>query len=378
MRDLKIKLKKAKKIKFLRNIMVGVIGLIIALFIVNVAPGYRRDKYKDKINLIIDEDNRTEELKHDIYVNEKGTVYISDEDIKNLFDANIYYDEKYHQIITTSDTKVANIVIDEKEMVVNGSNQNMIDAVVRINNNIYLPISDMTIIYNISVQYIPNTNVVIIDNLEKGIIRAIISEKTDIKFRPRKLSKVIGNLKEGESVYAFYTTSKGWRKIRAQDGTLGYIKANKLTSEYILRQDMKKREEAQIISKKDYDNKQLKINNTKVIIQNQTKSSNIENNNNTKVWMEVTNNLLEASISNVIKDYKTRTELIDAIVNNTINNNISGVVINFSKIQDNENFKRFIIELSPKLREIGITTGIVINDNLNKDDYKNLVEYIVE
>ena len=168
---------------------------------------------------------KKEQLKHEIYVNEKGTIYISEEDVKNLFDENIFYDEKYNQIITTTDTKVANIVIDEKEMIINDSVQPMIDAVVRINNIIYLPISDMTMVYNIDVKYIESTNRVIIDNLDKGMIKAIVTEETDIKFKPRGLSKDIGTLKQGQSIYCFYTTSKGWRQIRTEDGTLRIYKS---------------------------------------------------------------------------------------------------------------------------------------------------------
>ena len=47
--------------------------------------------------------------------------------------------------------------------------------------------------------------------------------------------------KEGDTVTCFYTTSKGWREIRTSEGVLGYIKANKLTNEYILRQDILQR-----------------------------------------------------------------------------------------------------------------------------------------
>ncbi len=225
MKELKNRLLKAKRAKFLKNIFVVIISLMIALFVVNVAPGYKRDKYKDKTNLIIDEENKTEDLKHDIYVNENGTVYISEDDVKNLFDATIYYDEKYNQIITTSKTKVATIVLNEKKISVNSSEQSMIDAVVKINDEIYLPISDMTIVYNVSVRYVPSTNIVIIDNLNKGIVSAITSEETEIKFKPRRLSKNIGTLKEGETVYCFYTTSKGWRKIRTQTGIIRLYKS---------------------------------------------------------------------------------------------------------------------------------------------------------
>lgn len=225
MKQLKEKLLKAKKIKFLRNILIGIISLIIVAFIVNIAPGYKRDKYKDKINLVLDEENKTEELKNEIYVNENGTVYISEEDIKNFFDDTIYYDKQYNQIITVADTKIANIVMGEKQMTVNDAAQNMMDAIIKIDDIIYIPISDMTIVYNISVQYVPTTNTVIIDNLSKGIIRALVSEETDIKFKPRKLSKNIGTLKEGESVYCFYTTSKGWRKIRTSTGIIRIYKS---------------------------------------------------------------------------------------------------------------------------------------------------------
>lgn len=225
MKELKKKLEKMKKIKFIKNILVGVISIIVVALIINIAPGYKRDKYKNIINLIINEENKTEQLKHEIYVNENNTVYISEEDVKNLFDETVYYDKKYNQIITTTDTKVANIVIDEKEMIINDSNQPIIDSVVKINSNIYLPVSDMAMVYNIDVKYVESTNRIIIDNLDKGMIKATVTEETDIKFKPRGLSKNVGTLKQGQSVYCFYTTSKGWRQIRTEDGVLRIYKS---------------------------------------------------------------------------------------------------------------------------------------------------------
>ena len=76
MKELKERLIKAKKLKFMRNVIVGVIVLLIAAFIINIAPGYKRDKYKDVVNLIIDEHNVTEDLKNMLYINENKTVYV--------------------------------------------------------------------------------------------------------------------------------------------------------------------------------------------------------------------------------------------------------------------------------------------------------------
>lgn len=334
--------------------------------------------------MIINEENKTEDLINDIYVNRNETIYISMEDVKNLFDSTIYYDEKYNQIITTSDTKVANIVIDEKQMIINNANVNMLDAVVKIDNKIYLPISDMAIVYNIKVDYIGETNRVVIDELDSGLIKALVTKNTDIKYKPRRLSKNIGTLEVGETVNCFYTTSKGWRQVRTTDGTIGYVKANKLGNEYIVRQDMQERGEAIKISKEDYNAGKFVVSNNNVIIRD------IFNNNELqvseketyKVWSSISNDLISEQgnklFESILKDYKERTTFIDLIVKKAIENDITGIVIDFTNIQDKEMAKRFAIEFAPKLREIGISTGIVLNYNIEEQDYINIVDYIIE
>ena len=191
MKELKERLIKAKKLKFMRNVIVGVIALLIAAFIINIAPGYKRDKYKDVVNLIIDEHNVTEDLKNMLYINENKTVYMSEEDVRELFDENIYYDQQYNQIITTSYTKVANIEIEEKQMNVNDSKVNMLDAIIKINDKIYLPISDMELVYNIKIKYIEETNRVVIENLNRGLIKATVTDNASIKFKQKMLEKLL-------------------------------------------------------------------------------------------------------------------------------------------------------------------------------------------
>lgn len=352
--------------------------------------GYKRDKYKNVINLIVNEENRTEYLKNNIYVNENQTVYISLEDVKNLFDSTVYYDEQYNQIITTSDTKVANIAIDEKKMIVNNSEVGILDSIIKIDNNIYLPISDMELVYNIKVEYIKNTNRVIIDNLNKGMIRAIVVEDTDIKFKPRGLSKNIGIIKQGETVNCFYTTSKGWRQIRTNDGKIGYVKANKLSNEYILRQDMLEIGKTDKISLGEYKNNNFVISDSKIVIKDifNINGANIENNNEFdisneeyKIWSIISNQSLNQEneiLRQILNDYKSRTTFIDLIVKKAIKNNINGISVEIVGIEDKEGIKRFVIELAPKLREIGITTCVVLNENIQEQDYINIVDYIVE
>lgn len=362
MKELKERLIKAKKLKFMRNVIVGVIALLIAAFIINIAPGYKRDKYKDVVNLIIDEHNVTEDLKNMLYINENKTVYMSEEDVRELFDENIYYDQQYNQIITTSYTKVANIEIEEKQMNVNDSKVNMLDAIIKINDKIYLPISDMELVYNIKIKYIEETNRVVIENLNRGLIKATVTDNARIKFKQRSLSKDVGEVVKGEQVSCYYTTSRGWRQIRTENGTVGYVKANKLDDEYIIRQDMEQKQKA----------KKIKID----LSQNQFNYT--DENGEVKLWQTINLKSMSNDIEEMLKDYKTRTQTIDVVMNLLGGNDIKGININFDGIEDKEVCKRFEIELSPKLREIGITTCVTLTKDMKTKEYENIVDYIAE
>jgi len=196
-----------KKRKFARNVIIGILALILVAVIINLAPGYKRNKLKYVTNLVIVDENVTERLHKHIYEDEAGTMYISKEDI-TLIDEEIYYNQESEQII-------------EKDGVT------------------YIPIKEIEAVNNIQVTYIEDTNIIIIDKLNEGMIEAEAYEDTVIRYKQRGLSKKVGTLKKGEVVSAFYTTSKGWRLIRTEDGIVGYVKANTLTNEHIVRQDIR-------------------------------------------------------------------------------------------------------------------------------------------
>lgn len=364
---------KINKIKFIRNIIICVVAVIIVAVILNIATGYKRDKYTDVTNLVLNEKNITENLKNNIYISENKGIYLSKTDIQNLFDANIYYDEKYNQIITTSSNQVANIVINDKKIVLNDSTVNMLEPVIKINDEIYLPISEMEIIYNIDVQYIEETNRVIIDDLNKGMIKADIAEDTEIKFKPRGLSKVVSKISKGETIACFYTTSKGWREIRTKDGIVGYVKANKITNEYIIRQDMEPREEAKEVSIKANGEGNRYINDEKIELIDWDNLSAIREKTEEKLWINI---LIKKEQENSLLDYKKRTELINNIVNLASVSNASNINLEFDNLENEEVVSRLIIELSPKLRDLGITTSIKLN-NMEISKYLQIVDYIV-
>jgi len=129
----------------------------------------------------------------------------------------------------------------------------------------------------------------------------------------------------------------------------GYIKANKLSNEYILRQDNEPRIEAKKISIDDIGE-----------------------------WTNISNKVLGSTTNTILADVQTRANFINTIVDQVIKGNTNGVNINFTGIDNIENFERFLIELAPRLREIGATTCVKINNEINENDIKNVVDYIVE
>lgn len=376
----KKKKNKKKNKEFIRNMLIGVVAMIIVAFIINVAPGYKRDKYGNITNLVITDENVTEKLIHNIYINENDTIYMSKEDVANLIDKTIYYDAESNTIITTSDTATASMKIGEKELTVNGAKLQTLDTVIYINDIMYIPISELKTVYNIEIEHKKSSNIVVMDYLEKGIITAELSENTKMKYRPRGLSKKIGKLEKSDRVYAFYTTSKGWRLIRTEDGEIGYVKANTLTNEYIVRQDMENKKETKKVNI-NLENGDIKqIDNKRVIIKDMFIASNegitlkeaieAKENDNISIWgtLSINNDLN-------IKDFSKREEIIKSIVSIAYTYKINGININTN--EDNEEMERLIIELAPRLREMGINLNLILNGSINENKYGGVVDYLI-
>lgn len=110
-------------------------------------------------------------------------------------------------------------------MVINGVKQELNSKVLLKDGVIYIPISDLELVYNISVQYIESTDIVVIEKLNQGLIKAEVEENAKLKYKPRLISKGVGTVEQGETVSCYYTTSKGWRLIRKEDGTLRICKS---------------------------------------------------------------------------------------------------------------------------------------------------------
>lgn len=381
-------MEKNKIIKWAIRIGILLVVLVAVAFILKVAPDYGRDANEGKPNLIINNNNVTAKLKKEMIIQE-DEIYLAKEDIKNFFDPHLYYDEDNKTITTTSDIKVAKVTVGKKEIQLNGKTEEISNGLLEQNNTVYIPISIMKKVYNIEVNHIKETDIITIDSLDREQIKYQANKKVSVKYKAKLLSKTVDKLEIGDKFIWIADSNKGWSKIRTQNGKIGYIKTDTLANKEITRekQEPKKQIEEKVSLVWDYYSEYVSAPNragTKIEGVNVVSPSffslkqgdgiQIHDNaarggtqyiqwaheNNYKVWAMFSNNSMRETTSKILNSEELREELIQSIVNLAKQYNLDGINIDFENmnVADKNLFSRFIIELAPRLREIGLVISV--------------------
>ena len=385
-------MEKNKKSKFNLFFKIGAIILLLLLIFCayKLAPNYtKNDSYaKNKINLIINNNNVTKKLKKDLFINEKDVIYMSKEDIKNYFDKYIIYDEENNQIITTYGEKIGVLPIGQNIIKINDSEVEVISGAIKKDDTYYLPISSMAKVYNVDIQYIKNNNILTLDSLEKKLVKADVTKNCTVRYKATLLSKKMDKLKKGDKVICIQNLENAWTKVRTLNGYIGYIKTKNIQNEIYVREDINEEKNDQKINLVwDYYSEYGKApNRTGTTIEgvnvvspaffslvsktNGKINVNIgekgqaylewAKDNNYKVWPMFSNNSYKETTQTILKSYTLRTQVINNIVDLAVKYGLDGINIDFENMntEDKDNFSRFIIELKPKLKEAGIKLSV--------------------
>ena len=383
-----------EKNKVKSNILLKLIKVCIFLLLIvivfKIAPNYEKSDTYDltKINLIINNNNVTKKLKYDLFKNEKNVIYMSKQDIENYFDKYIYLEEKINQIITTYGEKVGVLPVDENIIKINDSELNVLSGAIVKDNIYYLPITAMSRVYNIDVDYIKEENILTLDSLDKKLIKADVSKNTNVKYKDTMFSKVVDKLKKGEKVICIEKLENNWTKVRTLDGYIGYVKTKTLHNEIYVRNNIEKEQRIEKINLVwDYyseyasapDRSGTQIEGVNIVSPaffslvsegNGIINTNIGENgqnyinwakqNGYKIWPMFSNNSYKETTSKILNSYDLRTKVINNIVNLAIKYELDGINLDFENMQtsDKDVFSRFVIELKPKLQEAGITLSV--------------------
>ena len=87
------KKRRINKKKFLSRIVLLFIILFLIIFSLNrIFSNKKEDNHT--LSLIVNKQDITKDLSYDIYIDKNKTLYMSMEDIKKVFDKNLYYENE--------------------------------------------------------------------------------------------------------------------------------------------------------------------------------------------------------------------------------------------------------------------------------------------
>jgi len=394
-------IKKKKKLNMFKvKCIAGIFILLLILIITFWANAiWKKNRYK---NLTILFNNEFIETQNQVVIDEEKNIYFSKDDIQEIFDETIYFNEAEKELITTYNTHVALLKIDERYGLIDDEKIELNGSLKEIGKKVYLPISDLTKVYDIELEYSEKSNRIIIDSLLKEKKEASIEKRATVHekkgiFNGYKLEDLI----IGEKVVVLENEGK-YTKIRTSIGNIGYVKTKKISSEKTIRENLKE-EKQEINVYKNYSNisgvyenisvDENKLNvvsptffhideNSKVLDRTTSTTAtysvykNWTDINKLQIMPVITN---DESVSTTLLSYSQRSQVINSLKEMIIKYGYVGVNVEFESIDDVNSFYRFLLELYPRFKGAGIKVAVTLNNsNLEKERLENIVDYIIE
>ena len=325
---------KKKKVKINKKKFIPRVGLLALIFILIIMGIKGLSKEKEititKPKLVVDMSDITESLLYDIYIDNSDILYMSVDDIKNIFDNNLYYEEDTGKVITTSGTKTAAIDINNNTIEINSASILLESDILKNDDIIYIPLSEITNIYNIEIKI--NDNCALVLSLYKALTTVSAKKNISIKEDTGMFSKTLQKIEKGqELIFIENAENNSWYKVMTYEGKIGYVKVKDVTEKKQIRIDM---------DDDDFSSKELDLNNAIEITYKSLKTDNM-------------------------MDFSSRKIIIEDTISSIISKEKYTVKLNLNKVEvESKYIERFIIELLPRLKEIGASFTIINNEGL--------------
>lgn len=398
---------KKKKINIyhlIKRLAITISMLVIIAIIIKIAPNYTKEAVSSKsTTLIINNNNITQRLQSDIILQEDGAIYMAFNDVKTFFDETITLER--NKIITTSNTKTVAIQLDNNRVYENGSYWTIEHNIIQKDDRYYLPMSDLQSVYNYEMKYNDKNKIITIDSLNRKAVEAVAKNNLNVKLKASKFSRSVDKIKRGDSILIVQDTEKnqdekvnGWLKVRTENGVLGYIKESKIINKTTIRENLQANKiDGKVSMIWDYYNQYNaapsrtdKVEGVNVVSPSfyELKSDgslavnvgNSGNNyinwakeNNYEIWPTLSNSMLNNldAVSRILSSFETRANLIDNIIAELIKLDVNGISVDFENMykSDKDNYSRFLIELNPRLKEVGLKLCVILTEPDGSDTW---------
>ena len=226
--------KRRMKLKFKKDSLLGklIIVFILLIIVLNVLryAAYFKKEDNSQLSVII-QNNTNVEMQHDVYIDENKIVYFSEDDMRNLFDKELYYEkdeDNLRRYISISQSKILEITEEKNHMYINGTFTKIKGKVINRDGIYYFPISELADVYNLEVDYLSDTNKLNIEKLSEEKVTAIVNRDTELKYKMTAISRNVEKLSQGDTVTVLDSSDKKWIKVKTKDYQVGYVKKSKL------------------------------------------------------------------------------------------------------------------------------------------------------
>lgn len=403
--------------KLIFNIFIVLVFLVLLGGVFYLSPNYIREDYDGKTKVLINNNNVTLKMKNDVYIDENNNVFLSLADVRKYFDKYIEYDKENGSIVTTSEINIAKMSTKDNKITINGQEEELNSSAIEKNETIYLPFSEISEkVYDVDLEYIKDTNTIIIDSLDRKQEVANTTKETKLKYKPQTLSGTLEKLDANEQV-VYIEETNNWAEVRSKDGTIGYIKKEDLGNVEVAREAKEyiDKVEGKVNLVWDYYSEYAKapdrtgetMDGVNVVspsffslergsngeIYDNAKDDGAEyiewaHNNNYQVWAMFSNNSLKDTTSQILNDYEKRETMIENIMDLVEEYNLDGVNVDFENMNESDKdvYSRFLIELAPRLKKIGKTLSVDVTAPdgsetwslcFDRNTIANVADYIV-
>ena len=387
--------------KLIFNIFIVLVFLVLLGGVFYLSPNYIREDYDGKTKVLINNNN----------------VFLSLADVRNYFDKYIEYDKENGSIVTTSEINIAKMSTKYNKITINGQEEELNSSAIEKNETIYLPFSEISEkVYDVDLEYIKDTNTIIIDSLDRKQEVANTTKETKLKYKPQTLSGTLEKLEANEQV-VYIEETNNWAEVRSKDGTIGYVKKEDLGNVEVTREAKEyiDKVEGKVNLVWDYYSEYAKapdrtgetMDGVNVVspsffslergsngeIYDNAKDDGAEyiewaHNNNYQVWAMFSNNSLKDTTSQILNDYEKRETMIENLMDLVEEYNLDGVNVDFENMNESDKdvYSRFLIELAPRLKKIGKTLSVDVTAPdgsetwslcFDRNTIANVADYIV-
>lgn len=329
----------------------------------------------------LDSDKNNQNSQNNTEKNTEHNVYLSLEDIKEIFNENILYNEKKGQIILISKLHVAQYNIKDLNGIFDGKKVKFEDGI-KIKDGIpYISINELKKIYNFDVDIFKNN--ISVFRKEKNLTVLKLKEDTKLKSKDNMFAGTIATISKDKTIKKISETKNKY-KVITDNNLIGYISKKYVESEIKVREE--ENDNNTINNNKHYitnfdsisknydevkkeENKEniCLISNFKILENGKIK---VKYNFEDKGYQVYYNKILKEelipygkielkkedkiNIVSQFEEFEKRNELINNIIEQVNKFNLKGIALDIEEIKDEALFTRIILELKPRLEQLNI------------------------